>query len=52
MNIKLTTQEKAFETEVKEFLANDLPADIRAKVLTGKSLKKDDHIRWQKILFP
>ena len=51
MNIKLTTEERTFESEVKEFLANKLPTDISLKVLAGKPLQKDDHIRWQKILF-
>lgn len=50
MNINYTTEELAFRAEVRAFLAEQLPADIAAKVKLGKHLSKQDHQRWQKIL--
>lgn len=50
MNVNYTAQELAFRDEVREFLTNELPADIAQKVKLGKHLSKADHQRWQKIL--
>lgn len=51
MKINLTTEEKAFESDVRAFLDNKLPLEIRNKVLQGSPLQKSDHIDWQKILY-
>ncbi|MBL4671790.1 MAG: acyl-CoA dehydrogenase family protein [Arenicella sp.] len=51
MKINLTVEEKAFEANVKDFLASELPSNIKQKVLQGRALKKEDHVRWQKILY-
>ncbi|MEH6670019.1 acyl-CoA dehydrogenase family protein [Halopseudomonas sp.] len=50
MDIHYTPEELAFRDEVREFLKNELPEDIAAKVKNGKNLSKADHERWQKIL--
>ena len=50
MNVNYTAEELAFRDEVREFLSNELPADIAQKVKLGKHLSKEDHQRWQKIL--
>jgi hypothetical protein len=50
MKINLTVEERAFESGVREFLDNKLPADIKDKVLQGSSLQNDDHILWQRLL--
>ena len=50
MDLKYTPEEEAFRAEVRAFLEAELPADIRAKMRLGKRLRKDDLMRWQKIL--
>lgn len=41
---------EAFRDEVRAFLAEQLPADLRRKVLEHKRLKKEDFLHWQSIL--
>lgn len=48
--MKLTDEEKAFQQEVRDFIDKNLPEDIKHKVVNNLLLKKDDHVRWQKIL--
>ncbi len=50
MDIHFTPEEQAFRSEVRAFLAHNLPADIADKVRLGRRLAKDDHQRWHKIL--
>ena len=50
MEIHYSPEQLAFRDEVREFLKQELPADIAAKVKLGKHLHKADHERWQKIL--
>ncbi|SDU37474.1 acyl-CoA dehydrogenase family protein [Halopseudomonas salegens] len=50
MEIHFTPEQIAFRDEVREFMKQELPADISAKVKLGKHLSKEDHERWQKIL--
>ncbi|MEH6388597.1 MULTISPECIES: acyl-CoA dehydrogenase family protein [Pseudomonas] len=50
MDIHYSSEQLAFRDEVREFLTNELPADIASKVKLGKHLSKEDHQRWQKIL--
>lgn len=50
MNIDFSPEEKAFEAEVQQFLADKLPKEISEKILAGTPTSKDDHVRWQKIL--
>jgi alkylation response protein AidB-like acyl-CoA dehydrogenase len=40
----------ALRTEVRQFCAERLPADIRRKVLLNEHVDKADHIRWHRIL--
>lgn len=35
---------------MREFLKQELPADIATKVKLGKNMSKEDHERWQKII--
>ncbi len=39
-----------FQQEVRTWLRANLPADIKAKVDEGRSLARDDLVRWQKML--
>ncbi|WP_136417478.1 acyl-CoA dehydrogenase family protein [Herbaspirillum sp. ST 5-3] len=50
MDLNFTPEELAFRQEVREFVAQSLPADIQHKVLNGLVLHSDDYVRWQKIL--
>ncbi|SNS40369.1 Acyl-CoA dehydrogenase [Noviherbaspirillum humi] len=50
MDLNFTPEENAFRQEVRDFLAQSLPADIRHKVINGMILERDDYVRWQKIL--
>lgn len=40
----------AFRQEVRAFTKENLPSDIRDKVMSGRHLQRDDHMRWQDIL--
>jgi len=50
MDLAFSTQERAFRDEVREFIATQLPEDIRRKVQAGDHLVKDDYFRWHRIL--
>src|SRR5579863_8729829 len=51
MQLNFTPQEESFRAEVRAFLATELPGDIRDNMRAGRRLRKDDLVRWQKILF-
>ena len=50
MDLNYTAQELAFRAEVREFFKQALPADIRAKVVLGQRLSKEELKRWTQIL--
>ena len=50
MDLALSPQDQAFRDEVRQFVAERLPADIAARVLGLQPLAKDDYVRWQDIL--
>src|SRR5690349_22894985 len=51
VNLNYTPEEQAFREQVRNFVRANLPGDIGQKVLHHKRLSKDDHVRWQKILY-
>ncbi|MXX05710.1 MAG: pimeloyl-CoA dehydrogenase large subunit [Gammaproteobacteria bacterium] len=51
MNADFTPEDLAFRDEVREFLQNEFPAEMREKVDAGIRLSKDEIVRWQKILY-
>ncbi len=51
MHVSFTDEELAFQQEVRTFLEEEYPEDIRRKQDSGKPLSRDDIIRWQKILY-
>lgn len=51
MNIDFSDEELAFREEVRRFLREEYPDDLRAKQRAGIALTKEDIVRWQKILF-
>jgi len=50
VDLNYTEQEKVFQQEVREFLRANYPVDIQQKVEKGIALKKNDYVRWQKVL--
>jgi alkylation response protein AidB-like acyl-CoA dehydrogenase len=50
MDLSYSDEELAFRNEVRDWLAANLPADIRDKVTGYRHLSKDDYLRWHKIL--
>jgi len=50
MDLRFTPEENAFRTEVRAFMREKLPPAIRAKVVEGRHLAKDDLVSWQRIL--
>jgi alkylation response protein AidB-like acyl-CoA dehydrogenase len=51
MDLAFSAEERAFREDVRAFVREKLPADIRRKVQTGDGLVKDDQYRWHRILF-
>ncbi len=50
MDLSYSDQELAFRNEVRDWLAANLPKDIRDKVVNYQHLSKEDFLRWHKIL--
>ena len=50
MNLDFTDEDRAFRQEVRGFLAEALPADLRRKMVERRHLVKDDIVRWQRIM--
>ncbi|MEK8051416.1 acyl-CoA dehydrogenase family protein [Ideonella sp. DXS22W] len=50
MDLHYSPEEQAFRAEVRSWLAEHLPADIRDKVTGYQHLSKDDYQRWHRIL--
>ena len=50
MDLRFTPEENAFRAEVRAFLHGALPPAIRAKMVEGRNLAKDDIVTWQRIL--
>ena len=50
MDLAFSPEERAFREEVRAFIAERLPGDIRRKVQAGDPMVKDDFARWHRIL--
>ena len=50
MDLNNTPEEAAFRTEVRTWLAANLPSDLQDKVTGYQHLSREDLIRWHKIL--
>jgi alkylation response protein AidB-like acyl-CoA dehydrogenase len=50
MNLDFTDEDRAFRDEVRSFLREALPADLREKMIARSHLGKADIVRWQRIL--
>ena len=51
MDLEYSKEELAFRDEVRSFVEQKLPADIRTKMDHGQPMAKNDFVRWQKILY-
>ena len=50
MDLRFTPEEVAFREEVRAFIRDNLPADIRDWMKLGHAPRKEDIVRWQRIL--
>ncbi len=50
MNLLFTEEDRAFRQEVRAFLAENLPADLRQKMIERRHLSKSDIVRWQRTM--
>ena len=50
MDLRFTPEELAFREEVRAFLQDNLPEEIRRKMVEGRKLAKEDVVLWQRIL--
>src|SRR5260370_16753492 len=50
MDLNYSPEETAFRDEVRSWLRESLPGDLRDKVLNYRELAKDDLLGWHKIL--
>ena len=50
MDLRFTADELAFRDEVRAFIAQSLPGDIRRKMVEGRELAREDFVTWQRIL--
>lgn len=50
MDLNFTPDESAFREEVRAFVREKLPAHLRAKVMNGLRLTREDHVLWQRTL--
>ena len=50
MELQFNEAERRFQTEVRDFIAANLPNDLREKMLAGNSVGKEGILRWHGIL--
>jgi len=50
MDLRFTPEELAFREEVRTFIRENLPADTRDRMKLGHPPRKEDTVRWQRIL--
>ena len=50
MNLDYSDSDRSFREEVQNFIRDNLPTDIKAKIDSRQKLTKDDYMAWHKIL--
>ena len=50
MNLSFSEEDLSFQNEVRSFIADNYPADIKNKMDNGIPLSKEDILTWQRIL--
>ena len=51
MDIGLSDADKAFRDDVRGFIADRLPPDIKRRVEGGLALDREDYVTWHKVLY-
>ncbi len=47
MNLTFTTDEFAFREQIRDFVKQELPQPVKAKMQAGDELSKEDYVDWQ-----
>jgi alkylation response protein AidB-like acyl-CoA dehydrogenase len=50
VDLSFSPEEIAFRAEVRAFLRDNLPEDLRRRTAEGRALSKDDIVGWQRVL--
>ncbi len=50
MDLNFSEQDRAFQQEVRDFIPDGLPADIQEKMKKGLKMRREDFVRWMRIL--
>jgi acyl-CoA dehydrogenase len=50
LEVLLTDDDRRFRDAVRDFIAGEVPPDLRARVAAGADLGKDDYVDWQRLL--
>src|SRR5579875_1875638 len=50
MNLDFSPSDLAFRDEVRAFIEENYPADVRAKQDAGEELEREDYLAWHRIL--
>eukprot|EP01030_Chromulinospumella_sphaerica_P012976 gene12976-12759_t len=50
MNLDFSPEDLAFRDEVRAFVTENYPVELRAKASEGEELSKADFLSWHKIL--
>ena len=50
MDLNFSAEDLAFRDEVRSFIAENYPAELRGKIEDGEELAKEDFLKWHKIL--
>ena len=50
MDLRYTDEQLAFRDEVRDFLKENLPEEIRARLIDGEKVRKEDLVFWSRIL--
>ncbi|HET6538167.1 MAG TPA: acyl-CoA dehydrogenase family protein [Sphingopyxis sp.] len=51
MDMEFSPEDLAFQKEVREFIAENYPAELRGKQDEGEDLDREDYLAWHKILY-
>ena len=51
MDMEFSPEDLAFQKEVRDFIAENYPAELRGKQDEGEELAKEDFLAWHKILY-
>ena len=51
MDMEFSPEDLAFQKEVRDFIAENYPAELRGKQDEGDELTKEDFLAWHKILY-